>query len=910
MFHHTSGDNNPQRRVSDPGRVSLPDFVDDVLSGSELTFHHHVLPKRQIQAASADQDTSSQLSALNFVRLAIWKDWGTKREISSLREVLSKETAEEAVLVCNYWMSNYSTDFEEILRVPLFFLSLNLRGTQFGRPDSEGFRSLLTELDTLRSPACLIIVRNSEAVACVKLRVLNRRIFVVFSTDLQNYPNSVHITVDASLTRAVRRLVALFPAIRVSDARLKGQAELISRFTAYMFVQRMEGVGSATLTDALLKSSLTLLSLREEAAYLRSRSSTLTGDTKRLQAKLKERKKHYEEQRRTIEIFESWDTRVAVTPQRPALRSYTPPAFRSRSAFGERPKVDDPTLKFVFSERDDLEYAISLQLQFDEENLVLSAERDLVTQDAERTFVCNMCYRDHSYDAAMLMNPCEHTFCPACLRTHVVWELNERHFPVQCPACRLNPVHERGLGVVTSAMVLELGVTDDEYDVWVELEMAPMSVVLYCRKCGHSAFVDREDVEERPVLLCPVGNCDNVWCKLCQTTIVVGGPEHSCEYWTGPIDHFADLKALRERLRGERTQNEQWHARLSGGAVSTIADLQRVTGELSNDAAHTSTQTDGFAIVVPNFREALVRTIRVSADAAISSVVGLGDSLLQLSVGRTTVARTRGLALRAQREFRTVHERAREALVLATDLGVEITYWRTRAESCSRGVRECRVLAGEFARGAEVQVAQAQERIAAALADCERATQTYNSAEDRKRSNRRARRIRNIFTLGIGALFDIGGLDRAVEAAEQVMRTAQANRGAAEGRRDGSRADLDARHAEQRAIEDVSARLEALGPALALAERALDEHRARLTDGANAALDVGVFFGGLVARTAAWDVIMSAPALAAAVVKLQRLLDANTHLTGVFITSPTVLNDELMRLADSNVPPDELSALM
>jgi hypothetical protein len=31
-------------------------------------------------------------------------------------------------------------------------------------------------------------------------------------------------------------------------------------------------------------------------------------------------------------------------------------------------------------------------------------------------------------------------------------------------------------------MVLELGISDDEYDVWVELEMAPVSVVLCCLK--------------------------------------------------------------------------------------------------------------------------------------------------------------------------------------------------------------------------------------------------------------------------------------------------------------------------------------------------------------------------------------------------------------------------------------------
>ena len=101
----------------------------------------------------------------------------------------------------------------------------------------------------------------------------------------------------------------------------------------------------------------------------------------------------------------------------------------------------------------------------------------------------------------------------------------------------------------------------------VESEMTVIDslVSLTPFRCEHSAFVDREDVEERPVLLCPAGFCDNVWCKLCQTTITPGGPEHSCEYWTGPIDHFADLRALRERLRGERTQHEQRHARLSGG---------------------------------------------------------------------------------------------------------------------------------------------------------------------------------------------------------------------------------------------------------------------------------------------------------------------------------------------------------
>ena len=259
----------------------------------------------------------------------------------------------------------------------------------------------------------------------------------------------MRISADASLKRTARQLVVHFPAISVSDTRLKQQAEFLSSFTAYGLIRRNADADSATLTKTLLESSLTLLSLEAEAAHLRSRSSTLTSDTKRLKEKLEEKKKHYEEQRRRIEDPSSWAvTRGSVAPKPPAPRSYTPPTSRSRSVFGERPKIDDTLSRVVLPERDDLEYAISLQLEFDQENLVLTAERDLVIQDAERTFICNMCYRSHSYESVMLMNPCGHNFCSACLRTHVVWELNERHFPVGCPACRLNPIPGSGLGGV------------------------------------------------------------------------------------------------------------------------------------------------------------------------------------------------------------------------------------------------------------------------------------------------------------------------------------------------------------------------------------------------------------------------------------------------------------------------------
>ncbi|KAN0136156.1 hypothetical protein V8E53_006016 [Lactarius tabidus] len=378
---------------------------------------------------------------------------------------------------------------------------------------------------------------------------------------------------------------------------------------------------------------------------------------------------------------------------------------------------------------------------------------------------------------------------------------------------------------------------------------------------------------------------------------------------TVTIDHPADLKALGERPWEGRTQHNQWHALLSGGRVSTIADLQQVVGELGSDIAYITRQKDSFEIAVPKFRDALVRMVRISADAAISSVLRFGDALLVTPyAGRKTVARTRGLALRTQREFRTVHEYAHEALGLATDLGVEIAYWRTCAEDCTRGLGECRAIAGASVDGSHARFAQAQGLIAAAERECADTQKAHDSAK-------RWWDQQGVFTVFLVAQAGPAGETArarrdAVEATKNAMRTAQENLATVQAQQDVARAELDAWRAEQPALEDVSARLQELGPALSLAGRTLDEHHARLTDGAKTAHDVGVFFGGLVARTAEWGIITSAPALAEAVVKLQQLLETNTRLTGVFITSPALLNDALRHVADSNVPPDWLSALM
>ncbi|KAI6020389.1 hypothetical protein BKA83DRAFT_4300947 [Pisolithus microcarpus] len=60
------------------------------------------------------------------------------------------------------------------------------------------------------------------------------------------------------------------------------------------------------------------------------------------------------------------------------------------------------------------------------------------------------------------------------------------------------------------------------------MEMAQFSVLINCRKCNQSAFVDRADAIASDSMQCPLPRCGHVWCKKCQQTIE-NNVEHSCD---------------------------------------------------------------------------------------------------------------------------------------------------------------------------------------------------------------------------------------------------------------------------------------------------------------------------------------------------------------------------------------------
>jgi len=204
----------------------------------------------------------------------------------------------------------------------------------------------------------VIITRPPEIVACLKLKVHKKVIFVIFDSHARpSYPDGAGFILNTSINGTAARLSEILPVDGrlLSDGDLQWQAQLLANYSGHIFVARDLNNDPAQLTQAVIKSSLDVLTLRAEVSDLSSRNSMLMSETTRLE---EEMEKMEEEHREELEKFlrssrnhkpcsrcqasasPSTNNSVAGSQVAP----YQPPANSHQTDKHSRPSTSQPSL--------------------------------------------------------------------------------------------------------------------------------------------------------------------------------------------------------------------------------------------------------------------------------------------------------------------------------------------------------------------------------------------------------------------------------------------------------------------------------------------------------------------------------------------------------------------------------------
>ncbi|GJE84051.1 hypothetical protein PsYK624_001260 [Phanerochaete sordida] len=146
------------------------------------------------------------------------------------------------------------------------------------------------------------------------------------------------------------------------------------------------------------------------------------------------------------------------------------------------------------------------------------------------TFICAICFDTHSHEALAQVDGCRHMFCRDCIRTYVATQLAQRVHPIVCPLCSANKSGPGGNpSVLGDAFVRQVGLSEAQYAIFVELQMAPYAVPVRCRRCDSSFFVAKDVLNDASIITCPLPNCKQSWCKTCSQMLDGPMAAHSCD---------------------------------------------------------------------------------------------------------------------------------------------------------------------------------------------------------------------------------------------------------------------------------------------------------------------------------------------------------------------------------------------
>ncbi|KAI0692273.1 hypothetical protein BC835DRAFT_1357920 [Cytidiella melzeri] len=533
---------------------------------------------------SAGGMSACGLAALNCVRIVLQREQeGSTDRAALIQGLMQRETCEEILGICFQWPSSAHLDVEEIYSAPIFKNTLALVWSGYDQPGFEQFQALLGRLEqsTPRS-AALVITRPPEIVSILKIVTDSRMqpLYVSFDSHPRSkHPEGAAFIFHTSLDAAAFYLSELlqYDAHLLNDPALHWQAQLLAHYSAHMFVAGDSRLGTQQQQQvALIDASLEVLRLKVEVAELREKNRGLESDARnlmeengRLEAKVEDLEDSNLQLHRRVNSAMSYSK--AVTNGSSGLdRSSSSFAGTSSpwTSYSDHPSTSPTTAhastkgKLVcrftdeldaddelFATRvqlewqqesgggdDDAALALRTQKQYEEEDRQLHVQMEQLAETTPKTFECGICMETLPEDVIAQIESCSHNFCRQCLLQYLQSKLADHRFPILCPTCSAERI-SGDPGTISGLMATQIGLSEEEYAAFTELELASFSVLLHCRQCQQAVFVDKVEYDEQEVVACPLPGCTHAWCKACSRSIDFAGPKHSCD-GTSELNHL------------------------------------------------------------------------------------------------------------------------------------------------------------------------------------------------------------------------------------------------------------------------------------------------------------------------------------------------------------------------------------
>ncbi|KIJ09608.1 hypothetical protein PAXINDRAFT_172431 [Paxillus involutus ATCC 200175] len=543
-------------------------FFSDILKGNEriVSFANVVINREK-------DTTAGVLAVLNFTRVVFGLEQSSPLLSAIIGSLHTENTIEKSLAICHEWPDNLHMKVEAVYRIPLFERSLKRVSTKYSKPTPDWFTTVLEDLKTANSSAAIILTRYPEVVACLRLcNVAGPDVFVIFNPrPAADQPQEASLTFNTSLAQTVQRLCSILPEKHNPTQGVSNWRALpLGNCYGHVFVPRATSHDAKALQGSLIMSSLAALELQAELSDLQRENRTLTTQNQLLEnsvIKLEElREENIKARARSCKPIVkktsqdigtvTWSTNpypklaspsTGKTPWRAvgdspisrrtsiAREINTDLGFPRHSSTGKNPWRASTSRRLDV----DLDFARRLQATFNAEDTELQDQMEQLLRTAQRRYHCGICLDDFPEDDAVRIESCGHDICRDCVRGHVSTKIDERRFPVLCPVCMADHTNPNP-GTICGQLVELLGVSEEQYKTWEEMEMAQFSVLVNCRKCQNSAFVDRNDLEATDEVRCPVVGCDHVWCRKCQQSIDPRGSIDSTGSSTAPSGSSTD----------------------------------------------------------------------------------------------------------------------------------------------------------------------------------------------------------------------------------------------------------------------------------------------------------------------------------------------------------------------------------